>query len=115
MTSQSSRPSPKNPVDMLQDQIVLLNNIYQTQQEQLLLLRSLNEKFAQLQEALRQPPKSVTQVKVEDVNMPFNSMVVFLFKRTFALLLVGIVVGFIFFCIFVMFISVINPLFFQRF
>ena len=72
MTSQPSRPSPKNPVDMLQDQIVLLNNIYQTQQEQLLLLRSLNEQFAQLQEALRQPSKSVTQVKVEDINMPFN-------------------------------------------
>ncbi len=33
MTLQLSRPSPKNPVDMLQDQIVLLNHIYQTQQE----------------------------------------------------------------------------------
>jgi|YNPMSStandDraft_1061717.scaffolds.fasta_scaffold44374_2 hypothetical protein len=114
MTSQPSRPSPKNPVDMLQDQIVLLNHIYQAQQEQLLLLRSLNEQFAQLQEALRQSPKSMTRVKVEDINMRFDSMVIFLFKRTFALLLVGIVFGFIFFCIFMMVVATM-PSFFQRF
>ncbi len=114
MTSQPSRPSPKNPVDMLQDQIVLLNHIYQTQQEQLLLLRSLNEQFAQLQEVLRQSPKSMTRVKVEDINMRFDSMVIFLFKRTFALLLVGIVFGFIFFCVFMMFVATM-PSFFQRF
>ncbi len=35
------------------------------------------------------------RVKVEDINMRFDSMVIFLFKRTFALLLVGIVFGFI--------------------
>lgn len=126
MTSQPPQTAQKNPVEMLQDQVTLLAHIHQTQQEQLRflatdiyraqqeqlqVLRSLSEQPARLQVEVNQPAQSASRVRVEDFNMPFSSMVPFLFKRAFALLIVIITFGFISFCISFVFMTVAGSYF----
>ncbi|MGQ9480841.1 hypothetical protein [Chloroflexus sp.] len=111
MTSQPTNTSQKNPVEMLREQVTLLDQMNQTQQEQLQVLRSLSEQLAHLQVEVKQFAQSASRVRVEDFNMPFSSMVPFLFKRTFALFIVSITLGFISFCIFFVFMIAVGSYF----
>jgi len=99
MSAQPSTPA-QNPIALLQEQLLRLTDIYQAQQEQINLLRTQNEHLAQaLQEIAAQPSPQgeVISARIEDLQVSFGSMVVFLFKLLpaafLALLLWGIILS----------------------
>lgn len=100
MTTQSTSPVQKNPVDILQEQAICLSNIYQAQLEQLSLLRSQNEHLRQALKAIkRTAPLDFMLVNVENINMPFWDLVGFLLKLTFAWIPALIILGIFYFII----------------
>ena len=98
MIMQSPPSNQKNPMDLLQEQVIRLSDIYKVQQEQLLLLRSQNEQIGQTLQIIKKQTISsaLTHVKIEDVNMPFMALVGFLFKMTIAWVPVWIAIGIIY-------------------
>jgi len=99
MSAQLSTP-PQNPIALLQEQLLRLTDIYQAQQEQINLLRTQNEHLAQaLQEIAAQPSPQGEPIsaRIEDLHVPFESMVAFLFKLLPAAFLASLLWGLILF------------------
>ncbi len=98
MTIHPSSPTQKNPIEILQEQVIRLNDICRIQQEQVDLLRAQNQQITQALQTITKSTEAkwLLHVKVEDIDVPFGNLVGFLLKMTFAWIPVTIVLGIIY-------------------
>jgi hypothetical protein len=88
----------KNPVELLNEQTQSLSEmveIQKLQREQISKLREQNTRIIQLLENVsdEDPKLGLFYVKIEDVNMPFGSLVGFMLKVSLAAIPAAIILG----------------------
>jgi hypothetical protein len=90
MSNQEPITPPKNPTQLLQEQLTTLSAILLSQQETNRLLTELHEELSE---------ENDNHVEVDDFNMPMNSIIGFLIKLSVASIFAGIIIAIIYFVI----------------
>lgn len=101
MTSQIQR----NPTETLELQLQMLTEIVKDQKEELEIVRAQNEKLFAIGSLIKKFHEKDGQihVKIDNFNMPFLSMVVFLVKLSLAAIPAYIIMGILTLLVFLLF------------